>query len=213
MRLLIAKCPHCGRSVEATSDKLHEPVDCPHCRGPFEIEVPKVRVAEVRDVAEEESPPSRRVTETSERVLIKTHPAIFRGRPLRFVACLVLIALGGAGVFYGWTSANSLLLWGGAAAVAAGLFILAGWWLAALATTLTVTESRTVLRKGIFSRTTSEVEHDDIRNLQLDQSMMERLFGVGDIGISSSGQDDLEIVARAIPRPQNVLHVIRENQT
>lgn len=213
MRVLVAKCPHCSRPVEATAEKLHEPVDCPHCRRPFEIEVPKVQVAEVRDVPDEAAERSGRlVKEPEERVLIVRHPAIFRAHPFRFVGCVLLIGLASYGAFYGWTSSAPIILWIAGACVAAGLVLLMIWWLMALATTLTVTESRTMLRKGLLSRTTSEVEHDDIRNVQMDQSFFERLFGVGDIGISSSGQDDLEIVARSIPRPGEVVSAIRANQ-
>jgi DNA-directed RNA polymerase subunit RPC12/RpoP len=213
MRVMIAKCPHCGRPVEATTEKLHEPVDCPHCSRPFEMEVPKVRVAEVREVAEEAERSPRMVEETSEQVLIETHPAMFRAHPLRFLGVLLLLALAGFGVYSGATSAHPLLLWGAAACLAVLLVLLLVWWLEVRATTLTVTDSRTILRKGLFSRATSEVEHDDIRNIQMDQSFLERLLRVGDIGISSSGQDDLEVIARAIPHPNTVVQTIRDNQS
>lgn len=213
MRVLVAKCPHCSRPVEATAEKLHEPVDCPHCRRPFEMEVPKVQVAEVREVSDEAAEQSGRlVKEPEDRVLIVRHPAIFRAHPFRFLGCVLLIGVAGYGAFYGWTSSNPFLLWIAAACALAGVVLMLIWWLMALATTLTVTESHTILRKGLLSRTTSEVEHDDIRNVQMDQSFFERLFGVGDIGISSSGQDDLEIVARSIPRPSEVISAIRDNQ-
>lgn len=213
MRVLIAKCPHCDRPVEASIEKLYEPVDCPHCQRPFEIEVPRAQVAQVREVPDEFGGRSAGVVqETAERILIRTHPAIFRGRPFRFLGCLILIGIGAAAMFYGWTASNPFVLWSGAACATAGAALLLVWWIAALATTLAVTDSRTILRRGLFARATSEVQHDDIRNVQMDQSVLERLFRVGDIGISSSGQDDLEIVARSIPHPHRVVRTIRENQ-
>jgi membrane protein YdbS with pleckstrin-like domain len=213
MRVLVAQCPHCAQPVEATSEKLQEPVDCPHCKRPFEIEIPKAQVTQVREISDQAAARSRRlVQETPERELIKTHPAIFRGRPFSFIGCLLLVGLGAAGIVYGWMATTTLLIWIGATVAAAGLVVLLIWWLAALATTLTVTDRRTILRKGLLSRTTSEVEHDDIRNVQMDQSAVERLFGVGDIGISSSGQDDMEIIARSMPRPDEIVRIIRESQ-
>ena len=125
----------------------------------------------------------------------------------------VVVAVAGFGVYSGAASANPLLLWGAAACLAVLLVLLLVWWLEVLATTLTVTDSRTILRKGLFSRATSEVEQDDIRNIQMDQSFLERLLRVGDIGISSSGQDDLEVIARAIPHPNTVVQTIRDNQS
>lgn len=214
MRVFVAKCPHCSQTVEATTEKLCEPVDCPHCDRPFEIEIPKAEVDAVRDIPDQEAAQSGRlVQEIPEQVLVKTHPAMFRAHPFRFVGCLLLLGLGGAGVFYGVTWSNPLALWSGAACLLAGLALLAIWWALVLATTLTVTDRRTTLRKGLFARTTSEVEHDDIRNVQMDQSVFERIFHVGDIGISSSGQDDLEVVARSIPHPNTVARIIRENQS
>ncbi len=214
MRVFVAKCPHCGQEVEATVEKLHGPVDCVHCERPFVIEVPKAQVNAVRDIPEEEAArPGRLVQETPERVLVKTHPAMFRAHPFRFLGCLLLLGLGVGGVFYGMTADNPMALWSGAACGVAGLLLLAIWRAVVLATTLTVSDRRTTLRKGLFSRTTSEVEHDDIRNIQMDQSAFERLFHVGDIGISSSGQDDLEVIARSIPHPNTIVRIIRENQS
>ena len=40
-----------------------------------------------------------------------------------------------------------------------------------------------------------------------------RLLNYGDIAISSSGQDDFEIVAHDIPDPDRVLEIIRKNQS
>jgi len=42
---------------------------------------------------------------------------------------------------------------------------------------------------------------------------MQRLLKVGDIGIASSGQDDMEIVAKRLPHPKQIIDRIRENQT
>jgi uncharacterized membrane protein YdbT with pleckstrin-like domain len=93
-----------------------------------------------------------------------------------------------------------------------GLALLGFWWLEVISATLTVTTKRTIHRTGILSRQTSEVRHNDVRNLQLDQSALERLFGVGDIAISSAGQANLEIVADAIPHPERIIETIRERQ-
>jgi uncharacterized membrane protein YdbT with pleckstrin-like domain len=70
----------------------------------------------------------------------------------------------------------------------------------------------TTFQEGIISRETSEVQHDDVRNLQIDQNILERLLGIGDIAISSSGQDDMEIQVKGIPSPDRLAKVIRKNQ-
>jgi len=80
-----------------------------------------------------------------------------------------------------------------------------------LSITLTVTDKRTILRKGILSKYTNEVFHSSVRNIEINQSIMQRIFGVGDISVaSSSGQPDLEIVVHGIPDPETVKQLINK---
>jgi uncharacterized membrane protein YdbT with pleckstrin-like domain len=104
-------------------------------------------------------------------------------------------------------------LWGSTAGLIVVLLMLGYWIISSFATTLTVTDSRTILQQGIVRRDTSEVQHDDVRNIKLDQSIWQRLLGVGKISISSSGQDEMEIVADNLPRPAGIVAMIRDHQT
>jgi uncharacterized membrane protein YdbT with pleckstrin-like domain len=110
---------------------------------------------------------------------------MFRNHPFLFILSVILIAAFGL-----------------------GLIILLIWWLQTLGTKLTVTDERITLRKGILSKYTNEVFHTDIRNVQLDQSFFQRLFDVGTIAISTSGQEGIEISVQGIPHPQNVRDLI-----
>jgi len=122
-----------------------------------------------------------------EKVLYEEHPAMFRNHPFLFILSVILIAAFGL-----------------------GLVILLVWWLQTLGTKLTVTDERITLRKGILSKYTNEVFHTDIRNVQLDQSFFQRLFDVGTIAISTSGQEGIEISVPGIPHPQQVRDLIDE---
>jgi len=119
-----------------------------------------------------------------ERVLLVEHPAMIRNSPLAFLICVALTA------------------------VCIGPVILFFWWLSALGTTLKVTNRRTTLRYGLISKYTSEVRHEDVRNLQVSQSVFQRLFGVGRIAISSSGQAGLEIEVSGIRDPESIKTLI-----
>ena len=92
--------------------------------------------------------------------------------------------------------------------VGVGLFIFAAWYLKCKGTTLTITNDRTTCRRGILSKSITEVWHQDIRNVQLDQTFFQRIFDVGKIGISSAGQADLEISVTGIPQPERVKDLI-----
>ena len=120
-----------------------------------------------------------------ENKLYETHPAMFRNNPIGFILSIALIAVFGL-----------------------GLLILLVWWLRVLGTTLTVTNERITLRKGILSKHTSEVYHTDVRNVQVSQGIFQRMFGVGSIGISSAGQSGVEIGVDGVPNPQKVKSLI-----
>ena len=112
------------------------------------------------------------------------HPSIFRNRPVEFVVnCLLCL-------------------------VVVGFFFFFVWWLKCKGTTLTVTNDRTRLRKGILSKSITEVWHRDVRNVQLHQTFFQRITGVGTIGVSSAGQNEIEIKVRGIPDPDQVKTLI-----
>ena len=124
------------------------------------------------------------ISATGERVLYEENPSMFRNQPVWFVITALLCL------------------------VVVGLFIFASWYLKCKGTTLTVTNDRTTCRRGILSKSVTEVWHRDIRNVQLDQTFFQRIFDVGTIGISSAGQADLEISVSGIPRPEQVKDLI-----
>jgi uncharacterized membrane protein YdbT with pleckstrin-like domain len=87
--------------------------------------------------------------------------------------------------------------------------ILAIWWVNfALARSLEITNKRTILHVGLLSRSTTEVLHDHIRNIQIQQSFAQRILGVGSIGISSAADAAVEIKMTGIPGPYRVRKVI-----
>ncbi len=97
--------------------------------------------------------------------------------------------------------------------IAVGSLVSLGLWL--LQTrfeSLTITNERTIWAQGVFDRETSEVQHDDVRNIQMQQSLIDRILGVGRIAISSAGQDDMEIDIRGIPKPNQVADTVRSCQ-
>ncbi|MFG0331506.1 MAG: PH domain-containing protein [Phycisphaerales bacterium] len=86
-----------------------------------------------------------------------------------------------------------------------GVFIL---WLKHLGDRVQITNKRTIYRRGLLSKSTTEVMHDHVRNIQIEQSFLNRLFNVGKIGISSSGQSAIEIEVHSVPKPHEVKRII-----
>ena len=124
-----------------------------------------------------------------ETVLQTDHPAMFRNHPFWFSLSVILIAAFGL-----------------------GLIILFIWWLVTQATELTVTDERTILRKGLLSKQTNEVRHEDVRNIQVSQTFIQRMLGVGRISVSSAGQDTIEISIDGVRDPQSLADLIRMRQ-
>lgn len=120
----------------------------------------------------------------NEEIYYEQHPSMFRNRPVEFVVtCLLCVFLVGFVIFF-------------------------LWWVQCKGTTLTVSSERTRLRRGILSKSITEVWHQDVRNVQLKQTLFQRIFGTGTIGVSSAGQSGMEICVAGIPDPETVKSLI-----
>ncbi len=121
---------------------------------------------------------------SEETILYQANPSMFRNHPVAFVFTVLFSLVG------------------------VGLFVLIPWWLQVKAIELTITDKRTSLRKGIFSKETTDVFHDDVRNVQLKQTFLNRLLDVGYLGVSSAGQGGVEIEVGGVPDPDGVQALI-----
>lgn len=120
----------------------------------------------------------------NEETLYVASPSMFRNHPLGFVVSVILCP------------------------VVIGIVIFVIWYLRARSTELTVTNMRTRLHEGWLSRSITEVWHRDIRNVQLTQTVAQRIFGTGRIGISSSGQSGIEIDVSGLRDPDQIKALI-----
>ena len=124
-----------------------------------------------------------------ETILYKDSPAMFRNRPVLFLVCCALIPFG------------------------IGALILLVWWIRCLGTSLVVTDRRVTLRRGLLSKATNDVLIADIRNVKIEQTMGQRIFGVGKVAVSTAGQADMEIEVQGLPAPERVKAIINDRRT
>ena len=228
MQVLTAKCPYCQHDVDSTIEHLDGPVVCPECKKPFEMEMPSAVVTSVHEVDAAIVNKERMATKRDERTLAKVHPVVFRARPIMtlilvsvFLVAVAALIMSFAGMSISGYSLDgtmalgpaSILTWVCTITLLIIVAIVGYWMLLSRFTTLTVTDDRTIYQEGIVSRETSEVQHDDVRNIQLDQSFVQRMLNVGGIAISSSGQDEMEVVAKCMPNPAGIIKLIRGNQS
>ena len=137
-------------------------------------------------------------TGNDEETVFDSTPSMLRSHPIRFTLLVILpLALGGE---IGWFSSFALYV------ITIPILIL--WWISNRGSRLTITTKRTTQRSGLIAKHTTEVWHRDIRNVQIHQSMIQRLLGAGEIAISSAGQGDVEIIFNGIKDPESVKRIV-----
>lgn len=134
----------------------------------------------------------------TEKVLYRASPAMFRNRPIWF-SILTLCLLG-----FFIKDASPIGFF--------ALFVFIVWWIRCRGRSLIITDQRSTLRKGILSKATSEVWHENVRNVQMEQSLGQRIFGVGKLGISSAGQSGMEIEISGISNPEKAKKIIDQHR-
>jgi hypothetical protein len=106
-----------------------------------------------------------------------------RGSPVFFVVVCVLIALINIAVFaHGWLRTRS--------------------------TELRITNKRIIDRDGILTRHISEVLHKDIKSVRIRQTLWQRARGIGELAISTDGDEGPEIYMACVTEPKQVQKII-----
>lgn len=209
------ECDNCELVFEVDQAEAGGRVKCPECGDVNRVPTAPERHAAARPADPQTGPEAKGLPPDHgpEQEICVVRPAMFRAHPLR--AALLLLLLIGGGVLAiaaGTTEAiASWLMWPGLVMIAGAV----GWWLAWFLSAhmwinLRISNKRTVRRDGIIRRHTSEVMHDHVRNVDIRQTFLQRIFDVGYLGISSSGQDGIEIEILDIPAPYKVKALIDE---
>jgi uncharacterized membrane protein YdbT with pleckstrin-like domain len=121
-------------------------------------------------------------------IVYEAHPAMFRAHPFSFVfSCLLILAFG------------------------LGILILLYWYILTRATRLTVTDHDITYERGILSKDRTSVALRQVRSVRVTQGFINRIFGVGTIEISSTG-DEPEFTVRDLPDPHEIRDAIRGAQ-
>lgn len=212
--MITITCDKCERLLSVENDLAGSKIACPHC-GDINV-VPQpghsastapqpTKPAHADRASAAGYPPD---SGPEQRVKI-VHPAVIRAHPFSILALWTLILLSAVGVIYlGLIRNSSAWLIGSGVVLLAALTTLGVWKVISLSETLEITNKRSVLRRGLLSKATSEVVHDDIKNFQITQTFLQRVLKVGTIGISSAGQDAVEIVMHDAPHPEEVRKII-----
>jgi uncharacterized membrane protein YdbT with pleckstrin-like domain len=123
-----------------------------------------------------------------------------------FRELLIVFALvvGGAYFFAIHNSRAGLMLFAGAAAIL-GLISLARRY-----TSWSLTSDRLIERRGLLASHRREMELADVRSIEVDRSLMQRMLGLGDVAVASAASADFLIRMSNIPDPERVAEILRQ---
>lgn len=202
------RCDNCDATIQVDNPIVGQKVKCPKCG-----DVNVLRAAQ--PVGGGSVKPDRAAAAGyppafgPEADVMSIRPAMMRASPGRFFG-LVLLLLGGViggTVLLATGVGTPLAFVAFAIGIIAGMVLLL-WRLQTMGDGLKITTKRTIDRRGIFSRKTSEVLHADIRNIQIEQTFWERIWGVGTLAISCAAENEDEVEMADVPNPEKVRNVI-----
>jgi membrane protein YdbS with pleckstrin-like domain len=93
----------------------------------------------------------------------------------------------------------------GFAAVVLGLIAMARRY-----TSWSLTSDRLIERRGFLARHRREMELADVRSIEVDRSLTQRMLGLGNVMIASAASTDFLIRMQDIPDPERVAEILRQ---
>ena len=103
---------------------------------------------------------------------------------------LLIVLVGLAGGIYATSfdpDTQRIVMIGAGAVVAVGLVSLIGAWFRRWTTELAVTDRRIIFKRGFIRRHSMEMNMDKVESVDVDQSVLGRMFGYGDIIVRGTG--------------------------
>ncbi|QDU71644.1 PH domain-containing protein [Mucisphaera calidilacus] len=88
----------------------------------------------------------------------------------------------------------------------------AGWsWLVLSAQTYELSSQRIRFKSGVLARRTDDLELYRVRDLTIEQPLVYRMLGLGNLVMETSDRSHPRMVIPAVPEPQALLDMVREN--
>lgn len=97
------------------------------------------------------------------------------------------------------------------AVAAFALVVLVGF-VKRLATTYTITNQRLHIRKGIVARKIQQTRIERVQNVNINQSVLERLLQVGKVDFDTAGTDDSDFTFAGVSQPEEVMQAVEQAQ-
>ncbi|EDN65570.1 conserved hypothetical protein, membrane [Beggiatoa sp. PS] len=168
-------------------------------------------MTEDKQISEDQEKPQED-NDIPEKMLYDSNPSMFRNRPFFFILSIAMVVMGVVGLMVGWLNDDQPKVILGTFALGIFALILFYWWLSVVNMRLAVTTERVRYSKGILSKSIREVFLSDIRSVQINQRLLQRIFISGELEVSSAASSEAEIRIDGIPSPYEVKKIIDEHR-
>ena len=144
---------------------------------------------------------------------------IFQGHPswraiLGFYFQWLLAAVVAAGIAALVTLIDDEVKWGVVIlvfAVVVGLAIVVGL-IKRIATTYTITNQRLHIKRGIVARKIQQTRIERVQNVNVNQSVLQRILRVGKVDFDTAGTDDSDFSFDGVAQPEKVMQAVEQAQ-
>ena len=121
---------------------------------------------------------------------------------------VLVILLTAAGLYLLMATRGQLAL--GFALIALALLLLALVTMARRYTSWSLTSDRLIERRGWLASHRREMELADVRSIEVDRSLSQRMLGLGNVMIASAASADFMIRLWDVPDPERVAEILRQ---
>jgi membrane protein YdbS with pleckstrin-like domain len=77
-------------------------------------------------------------------------------------------------------------------------------------TNWSLTSDRLIERRGMLASRRREMELADVRSIEVNRSLLQRIMGLGNVGVASAASADFMIRLLDIPDPERVAEILRQ---
>lgn len=209
-------CDRCEKPFAVDPDTAGPKAACPHC-GDIKLMPAAARVDALGQETVHQAPdraaamglPPR---DGPEAPVMLVKAVMWRSYPLRFGLLAMVAVLGplGAAVlaFTGSTQASAAGAWGLLLLGLGAAGTLGVWKILTYAERLEVTTKRIRVTRGLLSRSSIEMLHRSVQDMEIDQTLWQRVLRTGTLRIANAGEEEDDITVRDVPNPHRVRDVI-----
>jgi uncharacterized membrane protein YdbT with pleckstrin-like domain len=149
---------------------------------------------------------------TGEEVIFQGHPSWRSILSFYFQALVVAAVAGGIAALVtaigGGVSIGVVIL---VAAVVIALAVVVGL-VKRIATTYSITNQRLHIKRGIVARKIQQTRIERVQNVNITQSVVERILQVGTVDFDTAGTDDSEFSFVGVAQPEHVMQAVEQAQ-